>query len=158
MSKLSRSGRSFGLILREMTETKGIDDDEHLLNEENNVKERWKNCFEALHVRIELQTGICGLIVAINSIYIDSCLYDFKEESGLRIYELYVKCLLYADDQIILAPSVCGLQELNRDEVGLKTWYFAHSTPRRLATDADLDTIAGQSIFWEFFLAMSVQA
>ncbi|GBP40274.1 hypothetical protein EVAR_83964_1 [Eumeta japonica] len=26
--------------------------------------------------------------------------------------ELYVKCLLYADDEVILAPSVCGLQDM----------------------------------------------
>ncbi|GBP47352.1 hypothetical protein EVAR_38953_1 [Eumeta japonica] len=43
----------------------------------------------------------------------DSCLYDLKEyECGLRMDELSVKCLLYADDQVILAPSVCELQEM----------------------------------------------
>ncbi|GBP61741.1 hypothetical protein EVAR_31069_1 [Eumeta japonica] len=41
------------------------------------------------------------------------CLYDLKEyECGLRMDELSVKCLLYADDQVILAPSACGLQEM----------------------------------------------
>ncbi|GBP75778.1 hypothetical protein EVAR_60091_1 [Eumeta japonica] len=40
-------------------------------------------------------------------------LYDLKEyERGLRMEELSVKCLLYADDQIILAPLACGLQEM----------------------------------------------
>ncbi|GBP21608.1 hypothetical protein EVAR_9793_1 [Eumeta japonica] len=43
----------------------------------------------------------------------DSCLYDLKEyECGLRMDELSVKCLLYADDQVILAPSTCGLQKM----------------------------------------------
>ncbi|GBP35088.1 hypothetical protein EVAR_28285_1 [Eumeta japonica] len=40
-----------------------------------------------------------------------SCLYDLKGyECGLRMDELFVKCLLYADDQVILASSACGLQ------------------------------------------------
>ncbi|GBP60758.1 hypothetical protein EVAR_41097_1 [Eumeta japonica] len=43
----------------------------------------------------------------------DSCLYDLKEyECGLRMDELSVKCLLYADNQVILAPSMCRLQEM----------------------------------------------
>ncbi|GBP45767.1 LINE-1 retrotransposable element ORF2 protein [Eumeta japonica] len=43
----------------------------------------------------------------------DSCLYDFKEcKCGLRKDELSVKCLLYAYDQVILAPLQCGLQEM----------------------------------------------
>ncbi|GBP75834.1 hypothetical protein EVAR_15083_1 [Eumeta japonica] len=38
---------------------------------------------------------------------------DLKDyECGPRIDELSVKCFLYADDQAILAPSVCGLQEM----------------------------------------------
>ncbi|GBP76652.1 hypothetical protein EVAR_51137_1 [Eumeta japonica] len=41
-----------------------------------------------------------------------TCLYDSKEyEFGLRMDELAVKCLLYTDDQLILAPSACGLQD-----------------------------------------------
>ncbi|GBP84203.1 hypothetical protein EVAR_61398_1 [Eumeta japonica] len=31
----------------------------------------------------------------------------------LRTDEPFVKCLLYADGQVILAPSACGLQEMN---------------------------------------------
>ncbi|GBP48295.1 hypothetical protein EVAR_34788_1 [Eumeta japonica] len=43
----------------------------------------------------------------------DSHLSDLKEyECGLRMDELSVNCLLYADDQVILAPSACGLQEM----------------------------------------------
>ncbi|GBP25124.1 hypothetical protein EVAR_19605_1 [Eumeta japonica] len=41
-----------------------------------------------------------------------SCLYDLKEyDSGLRLDESSLKCLLYADNQVILAQSACGLQE-----------------------------------------------
>ncbi|GBP57397.1 hypothetical protein EVAR_51244_1 [Eumeta japonica] len=39
----------------------------------------------------------------------NSRLHDLKE-CGLRMDELSVKCLLYADDQVILAPSTCRLQ------------------------------------------------
>ncbi|GBP82605.1 Retrovirus-related Pol polyprotein from transposon TNT 1-94 [Eumeta japonica] len=35
-----------------------------------------------------------------------------KYKFGLRIDELSVKCLLYADDQVILAQSACELQEI----------------------------------------------
>ncbi|GBP49513.1 hypothetical protein EVAR_45489_1 [Eumeta japonica] len=39
-------------------------------------------------------------------------LYDSKEyECGLRMDKLSGKCLLYTDDQVILALSVCGLQD-----------------------------------------------
>ncbi|GBP49581.1 Retrovirus-related Pol polyprotein from type-2 retrotransposable element R2DM; Endonuclease [Eumeta japonica] len=47
------------------------------------------------------------------NLFMDSCLQDLKEyECGLRIDELSVKCLLYANNQVILAPSACGLQEM----------------------------------------------
>ncbi|GBP92565.1 hypothetical protein EVAR_56662_1 [Eumeta japonica] len=40
-------------------------------------------------------------------------MYDLKKyECILRMEELPVKCLLNADDQVILAPSVCWLQEM----------------------------------------------
>ncbi|KAI5632627.1 reverse transcriptase (RNA-dependent DNA polymerase) domain-containing protein [Phthorimaea operculella] len=43
----------------------------------------------------------------------DSCLTDLKEsECGLRTNDLLVKCLLYADDQVILASSAEELQEM----------------------------------------------
>ncbi|GBP79312.1 General transcription factor II-I repeat domain-containing protein 2A [Eumeta japonica] len=56
------------------------------------------------------------------NLFMDSCPYDLKEyECGLRMDELSVKCLLYADDQIILAPSVCGLQDMvNKTNDSLK--------------------------------------
>ncbi|GBP54494.1 Retrovirus-related Pol polyprotein from type-1 retrotransposable element R2 [Eumeta japonica] len=38
------------------------------------------------------------------NLFMDSCLYDLIEyECGLRMDELSVKCLLYADDQVVLA-------------------------------------------------------
>ncbi|GBP55142.1 hypothetical protein EVAR_90163_1 [Eumeta japonica] len=40
---------------------------------------------------------------------VDLC--DLKEyECGQRMDEMSVKCLLYVDDQVIFAPSACGLQ------------------------------------------------
>ncbi|GBP30676.1 hypothetical protein EVAR_75897_1 [Eumeta japonica] len=43
-------------------------------------------------------------------------LYETKEFGNLwcrlRMDELSFKCLLYTDDQVILAPSACGLQEM----------------------------------------------
>ncbi|CAK1597415.1 unnamed protein product [Parnassius mnemosyne] len=45
------------------------------------------------------------------NLFMDSCLENFKvEECGLRMGELTVKCLLYADDQVILASSAAELQ------------------------------------------------
>ncbi|GBP32435.1 Indole-3-acetaldehyde oxidase [Eumeta japonica] len=45
------------------------------------------------------------------NLFMDSCLYDLKEyECGPRMDKLSVKCLLYADDQVIFTSSVCGLQ------------------------------------------------
>ncbi|KAG7300726.1 hypothetical protein JYU34_015052 [Plutella xylostella] len=46
------------------------------------------------------------------NLFMDSCLKDMKDdERGLRIGELLLKCLLYADDQVILASSVEQLQQ-----------------------------------------------
>ncbi|GBP15722.1 Retrovirus-related Pol polyprotein from type-1 retrotransposable element R2 [Eumeta japonica] len=46
-------------------------------------------------------------------LFMDSCLYELEEyEFGQKMDELPVKCLLYADDQVILAQSTCGLQEM----------------------------------------------
>ncbi|KAI5639199.1 reverse transcriptase (RNA-dependent DNA polymerase) domain-containing protein [Phthorimaea operculella] len=47
------------------------------------------------------------------NLFMDSCLTDLKEcEYGLRMNGLLVKCLLYADDQVILASSAEELQEM----------------------------------------------
>ncbi|GBP51163.1 hypothetical protein EVAR_97987_1 [Eumeta japonica] len=44
------------------------------------------------------------------NLFVDSCLYDLKEyECGLRMDELSIKCLLYANDQVNLGPSACEL-------------------------------------------------
>ncbi|GBP70995.1 Retrovirus-related Pol polyprotein from type-2 retrotransposable element R2DM; Endonuclease [Eumeta japonica] len=65
--------------------------------------------------RFDIRRGIKQGYVAspgIFNLFLDSCLYDLKEyeyECELRMNELSVKCLLYADDQVILAPSACGL-------------------------------------------------
>ncbi|KAI5639977.1 reverse transcriptase (RNA-dependent DNA polymerase) domain-containing protein [Phthorimaea operculella] len=47
------------------------------------------------------------------NLFMDSCLTDLKESvCGLRMNDLLVKCLLYADDQVILASSAEELQEM----------------------------------------------
>jgi exonuclease III len=47
------------------------------------------------------------------NLFIDSCLSKLKEyECGLRMDELRVKCLLYADDQVLLASSAGELQDM----------------------------------------------
>ncbi|GBP44425.1 hypothetical protein EVAR_39433_1 [Eumeta japonica] len=62
----------------------------------------------------------------------DSCLNDLKEyECEIRINELSVKCLLYTDDQVILAPSVCGLQEMvNKIDDYIKKKGMKHAPSR----------------------------
>ncbi|GBP08787.1 hypothetical protein EVAR_7356_1 [Eumeta japonica] len=43
----------------------------------------------------------------------DSCLRSLKEyESGLKMDELPVKCFLYPENHVILAPWVCELQDM----------------------------------------------
>ncbi|GBP77341.1 hypothetical protein EVAR_54713_1 [Eumeta japonica] len=51
------------------------------------------------------------------NLFMDSCLYDLKQyECGLRMNELSaepsVKYLLYADGEVLLASSACGLLEM----------------------------------------------
>ncbi|GBP68805.1 Retrovirus-related Pol polyprotein from type-2 retrotransposable element R2DM; Endonuclease [Eumeta japonica] len=47
------------------------------------------------------------------NLFMDSYLYDLKEyECRLRMDELSVKYLVYTDDQVMLAVSACGLQEM----------------------------------------------
>ncbi|GBP77772.1 hypothetical protein EVAR_98466_1 [Eumeta japonica] len=45
-------------------------------------------------------------------LYDDSTMAWFKYEFGLRMNKLSMKCLPYVNDQVILAPSVCELQEM----------------------------------------------
>ncbi|GBP11772.1 Negative elongation factor D [Eumeta japonica] len=55
----------------------------------------------------------CATSPLLFNLFMDSCLYDLKEhECGLTMDELSVKCLLYAEDQVILASWACGLQEM----------------------------------------------
>lgn len=47
------------------------------------------------------------------NLFMDSCLNDLREsECGLRMGELLVKCLLYADDQVLLASSAGELKDM----------------------------------------------
>ncbi|GBP92796.1 hypothetical protein EVAR_67508_1 [Eumeta japonica] len=60
--------------------------------------------------------GVRHLCVAspwLFDLFMDSCLYNLKEyECELRMDELFVKCFMYADNKVIVAPSACGLQEM----------------------------------------------
>ena len=47
------------------------------------------------------------------NLFMDNCLTDLKESVfGLRMNELLIKCLLYADDQVLLASSANELQKM----------------------------------------------
>ncbi|GBP76168.1 hypothetical protein EVAR_49965_1 [Eumeta japonica] len=70
----------------------------------------------------------------------DNCLYYLKEyECGLRMDELSIKCLLYANDQVILVPSACILQEMreaftvNAQTVALSRKQSTRSEAARMA-------------------------
>ncbi|GBP00862.1 hypothetical protein EVAR_2206_1 [Eumeta japonica] len=57
---------------------------------------------------LDIRRGIA--LAWLFNLIMDSYLYDLKEyECGLRMDELSVKCLLYADDQVVLALSACEL-------------------------------------------------
>lgn len=48
------------------------------------------------------------------NLFMDNCLTDLKEsEYGLRMNGLLIKCLLYADDQVLLASSANELQDIS---------------------------------------------
>ncbi|GBP28598.1 hypothetical protein EVAR_85797_1 [Eumeta japonica] len=55
----------------------------------------------------------CVALPQLFYIFVDGCLHNFKiYEYGLRLDKLSVKYILYADEQVILVPSACGLQEI----------------------------------------------
>ncbi|GBP59055.1 LINE-1 reverse transcriptase homolog [Eumeta japonica] len=63
-------------------------------------------------IRRDVRQG-CVASPWLFNLFMDGCLFNLKKyKCGLRMDELSVKCLLYADDQVILAPSACGLQEM----------------------------------------------
>ncbi|GBP16952.1 hypothetical protein EVAR_101971_1 [Eumeta japonica] len=51
--------------------------------------------------------------------------------------ELLVKCLLYADDQVILAPLACGLQEMviKMNDSFKKKEYESKSRQKRISIE-----------------------
>ncbi|GBP76949.1 hypothetical protein EVAR_45029_1 [Eumeta japonica] len=58
----------------------------------------------------------CVASLWLFNLFMDSCLYlNLKQyECGLRTNDLSVKCLLYANDQVIPAPSECELEIINK--------------------------------------------
>ncbi|GBP55759.1 hypothetical protein EVAR_23571_1 [Eumeta japonica] len=59
-----------------------------------------------------------------------ACLYDLKEnECGLRIDKLFVKCLLYADDQVILALLAGCRWSFSRDQRACELAESRRSSP-----------------------------
>ena len=47
------------------------------------------------------------------NLYLDSCLQAVKQsDMGLKVGDLNVNCLLYADDAVLIASSECELQAL----------------------------------------------
>ncbi|GBP87515.1 hypothetical protein EVAR_86552_1 [Eumeta japonica] len=75
------------------------------------VKINW-TCTDWFDIRSVVRQGYVASSWLFN-LLVDSCLYDLKEYNcGLKTDKLSVKCLFYADDQVILAPSACGLQEM----------------------------------------------
>ncbi|GBP72117.1 hypothetical protein EVAR_55160_1 [Eumeta japonica] len=63
--------------------------------------------------RVRLLTTVVTLVAALSGNKGLSDLQDTERaECGLRMYDLSVKCLLCAVDQVILASSTCELQEM----------------------------------------------
>ncbi|GBP40258.1 hypothetical protein EVAR_83948_1 [Eumeta japonica] len=64
----------------------------------------------------DIRNGVkqgCVASTWLFNLFTDSYLYDSKEyEYRLKMRELYIKYLLYADDEVILAPSSCELPEM----------------------------------------------
>ena len=47
------------------------------------------------------------------NLYLDSCLQGVKQsDMGVKVGDLNVNCLLYADDAVLIASSECELQAL----------------------------------------------
>lgn len=76
-------------------------------------------CSEWFRIRRGLRQG-CVASPWLFNLYVDSCLKGMKERvGGIDMNGLNIKCLLYADDQVILASSAEELQltitRMNRD-------------------------------------------
>ncbi|GBP62362.1 hypothetical protein EVAR_47247_1 [Eumeta japonica] len=86
------------------------------------------------------QTGIYSFTVLFN-LFLDCCLHNLKEyECGLRMDVPVLKCVLYADDQTILAPSACELLEMVTKS--------NDSVLRREKADTALTTPLGRQYPW----------
>lgn len=69
-------------------------------------------CTEWFHIEKGVRQG-CVASPWLFNLLMDNCLLDMKENMcGLKMNELLIKCLLNADDQVILASSAEELQEM----------------------------------------------
>ena len=57
------------------------------------------------------QGGILSPVLFV--IYMDSLINDLHLSGfGCRVYDKFVGCLAYADDIVLLSPTLCGMQNM----------------------------------------------
>ena len=74
---------------------------------------RWEGCYSTLgHIRSGVRQG-GDLSQALFNIYI-RCVIDslVKSALGCHVYDVYVGCLMYADDIVLLSASVVHFQSI----------------------------------------------
>ena len=55
----------------------------------------------------------CAMSAWLFNLYLDSCLQGVKQSNmGVKVGDLNVNCLLYADDAVLIVSSECELQAL----------------------------------------------
>ncbi|GBP83369.1 hypothetical protein EVAR_52986_1 [Eumeta japonica] len=67
----------------------------------------------AYSVPFVISRGVREGCIASPRLFMNGCLRNLKEHEceNIRMDELLVNCLLYADGQVIIGPSACDLQE-----------------------------------------------
>ena len=74
---------------------------------------KWNSVFSKPY---SVSCGVCqGGILSpfLFNLYINDLLKDFLAENyGCRVGSVFFGCFIYADDIIILSPTLCGLQEM----------------------------------------------